>query len=106
MSTPKTITGTFVLPNGAPAAGAVITFLLSQNAQQPGGQLLHVPIQFTLDENGSIPADSEIFANDQLQPSGTYYVVSISDPVFMQYFFERYVIAGASPINLNSLSPM
>jgi hypothetical protein len=101
----KTITGTWNYPNGQPAAGAILTLQLSQDGEGPSSQLLHVPVKITLDNTGSIPAGMGVFANDQIQPAGTYYIVSVKDPVFGQVYFERLSISGTSPINLNALVP-
>lgn len=104
--TPKLITGTFQFPDGTPAAGATLTLLLSQDSSESGsGQILHVPILITLDANGAIPANTAIFANDQITPNGTYYVVSVKDKVYGLVYFEQLAIQGTSPISLNALVP-
>jgi hypothetical protein len=112
---PKIITGSFLRPDGTPAAGAVLTLLISQDASIPGvGQIGHFPITITLDAYGNIPStaaspgpevDTHLYANDQILPIDTYYVVSVHDPVFGQIYFERLTIAGDSPINLDNLAP-
>lgn len=104
--TPKTITGTFQFPDGTPASGASLTLLLSQDSNDGGsGQILHVPIVIVLDSNGAIPVNTAIFANDQITPNGTYYVVSVKDKVYGLVYFEQLAIQGTSPINLNALTP-
>lgn len=104
--TPKVITGKFQFPDGTPAAAATLTLLLSQDSNDGGsGQILHVPIVITLDSNGQIPAGTAIFANDQITPNGTYYVVSVKDRVYGLTYFEQLAIQGTSPINLNALTP-
>ena len=112
---PKIITGSFMRPDGTPAAGATLTLLLSQDATVPGvGQIGHIPIVVILDAYGNIPSsaaspgpevDTHLYANDQILPVSTYYVVSVRDDVFGQIYFERLVIAGDSPINLDNIAP-
>ena len=113
---PKIIVGTFMRPDGMPAAGATLTLLLSQDATVPGvGQIAHFPIVITLDANGSIPSsaaspgpevDTHLYCNDQILPVDTHYIVSVNDDVFGQIYFERLVIAGDSPVNLDNLAPI
>jgi hypothetical protein len=103
----KTITGTFVRPDGSPASGAILELLLSQDAvaTSPVVSVVHARISITLDSTGSIPAGTLWFCNDELNPPGTYTHVVILDPVFGKCFDERLVIQGTSPISLNSLIP-
>lgn len=113
--TPKIIVGTFMRPDGTPAAGATLTLLLSQDATVPGvGQIGHYPVVVILDANGSIPSsaaspgpevDTHLWCNDQVLPLDTYYVVSVHDDVFGQIYFERLVIASDSPIDLSTIAP-
>lgn len=112
---PKIIVGSFMRPDGTPAAGATLTLLLSQDATVPGvGQIGHYEVVVILDAYGNIPSsaaspgpevDTFLYASDQILPVDTYYIVSVKDPVFGQIYFERLVIAGDSPINLDNLAP-
>ena len=103
----KTITGTWLHADGTPAAGGLLTLLLSQDANLSagGGQVEKAAIAITLDSTGSIPAGTQILANDELLPSGTFYHVIVTDSTFGTSYRERLTIAGNSPINLNSLVP-
>ena len=102
----KTIIGTFVRPDGTVASGATLTLLISQDAVASGqGVIEHAPVTVTLDDTGSIPADTTIWANDELLPSGTYYVVSVKDQDYGQIYFERLTISGFSPIDLSTIAP-
>jgi hypothetical protein len=102
----KQITGQFIYPNGQPAAGAVLTLLLSQDANQAGtGQIMHVPVVITLDQSGNIPSGTEIMANDEITPNATFYIVTVKDPVYGEVYFEALTISGTSPININTLTP-
>jgi hypothetical protein len=108
----KEITGNFVRPDGSPAAGAELHFLISQDcvAADGSGEVGHYPVSVVLDENGAIPFSGSLegmllLANDEILPSGTYYTVSLKDPEFGQIFFERLTIVGTSPINLNLIAP-
>ena len=104
----KSIVGQFLRPDGSPAAGATLYLLLSQDAvaTSPMETVLHARISVTLDSNGNIPAGTVIWANDELQPSGTYFHVVVVDPVFGKCFDERLTISGASPINLAIAPPL
>jgi len=101
----KTITGSFLREDGTPAAGATLTLKLSQDASSPSGQIMAALISITLDQNGAIPVGTQIWANDELQPPGTVYHVTVQDGTSGTAYKERLTIAGASPISLNSLVP-
>lgn len=108
----KSITGNFMRPDRTPAAGALLTLILSQDgvAQDGTGIIGHYPVIVTLDDSGEIPAIGSvegllINANDEILPAGTYYTVSVVDPQFGRIFFERLTIAGETPINLNEIAP-
>ena len=108
----KAITGNFIRPDGSPAACALLTLRLSQDgtAADGSGQIGHYPVIVTLDANGQIPVIGSvegllIEANDEILPAGTYYVVSVVDPIFGRIYFERLMIAGISPINVNEIAP-
>jgi hypothetical protein len=102
----KTISGNFILPNGDPAAGAAVTFLLDQDASCSVGQIIHERITVTLDQNGALPPNFQLFGNDELLTAGTFYFVSVVDPIQGRVFFERMVLAGSSPVNLNIVEPL
>jgi hypothetical protein len=101
----KDVTAHFELPNGNPAAGARLTFLLSQDciAADGSGQIGRYPIIVTLDANGDVA--TELQCNDEILPAGTTYHVSLADPTFGLIYRERLTIAGSSPINLNAIAP-
>jgi hypothetical protein len=102
----KVISGSFILPNGEPAAFGVVKFLLDQDAACSSGQIVHKAITVTLDRNGALPAGFELLANDELLPADTYYFISVNDPIQGRVFFERMVLAGSSPVNLNAVQPL
>ena len=100
----KIVTGNFIRPDGTPAAGATVTFLLSETASCSLGLLVHERVQVLLDENGSFSTDLE--CNDELYTAGTNYLVTLVDQIFGQVLYERVVIAGTSPINLPALTAL
>jgi hypothetical protein len=103
----KTITGSFARPDGSPAANATLYLLLSQDvvASSPMVVVVHARDPITLDANGNIPVGTQVWCNDEVNPSGTFTHVVVVDPVFGKCFDERLVIQGPSPINLASLVP-
>jgi len=113
---PKIVVGNFLKPDGSPAAGATLTFEISQDVTVPGsGQIGHYQVVFLLDENGSLPSsaaspgpelDSFLYANDQVLPTDTYYCVTVKDDTFGLIYAERLTIAGDSPIDLSTLAPI
>lgn len=100
----KTITGTFRHPDGAPASKEIVVFTLSQDAMiiGNGAQVEPLPIKIQLDANGAIPAGTQILANDELHPDGTYYHVRITSG---NGYYEQFQLIGSSPININALVP-
>jgi hypothetical protein len=87
-----TITGQFQYPDGSPIVGGTVLFELSEDDQElvteDGGWVCaNVPIKFTLDSSGSVPAGSQIWSNAELRSGaydeetqqGTYYIVKAFD---------------------------
>src|ERR1700737_4055480 len=90
---PKIIKGSFKRQLGfddepeqlEPAAGEIVTLRLSQQAtviatgaKVGGGDRPSNGFQIELDENGEIPAGTEILGNDEVLPHGTFYEVELS----------------------------
>lgn len=103
----KTITGSFARPDGSPAANATLYLLLSQDvvASSPMEVIVHARFSVQLDSNGNIPAGTQFWCNDEVNPQGTFTHVVCVDPVFGKCFDERLVLQGASPVNIASLVP-
>lgn len=101
----KSVTGSFVRPDGTPAAGATVNFLLSAPANCSIGLLVHERVTVILDQNGALPEDFELWCCDELYTAGTYYNVTLVDPVYGRVLYENVIIAGTSPIALNQLTP-
>lgn len=70
----------------------------------PAPELIEVP----LNADGTIPPDTMIWANDELQPRGTYYQVGVYAVRAGGgwVFHENLAISGEGPIDLRSLSPL
>jgi hypothetical protein len=62
-------------------------------------------ISIVLDLTGSIPAGTQVWANDELSPANTFYHLTVQDGTSGTAYRERLTIAGNSPINLNSIVP-
>lgn len=107
----KTITSSvaFQGPDGAVAANGRLLLSLSQNAMitSGGGQVYSlVPVVIDLDANGLIPAGTTIWANDELTPSGTTYLVNLQDRNRGRLdTLGTWSISGASPIDLSGMTP-
>jgi hypothetical protein len=99
----KIVTASFLNSAGVPCVGATVRFKLSQPASSSAGEAAGVATAVT-DDTGSVSL--LLWANDELSPSGTYYNVTVKDPVFGQVLYENVVIAGTSPINLAALTPI
>lgn len=102
----KQVTGSFLRPDGTPAAGATVNFLLSQPENCSAGLLVHERVTVILDSNGRLPSDLELWCNDEFETAGSYYNVTLVDPVFGRVLYENVVIFGTSPINLANLTPL
>lgn len=102
----KVITGTWVYSDGTPVAGGRLFFKLSQDAAALGtSQIAPQLISFTLDNTGSIPANSKIYFNDELTPVGTTYTVSVVEHGGgLVWGAESVSIVGTS-FNLNNAQP-
>lgn len=68
------------------------------------GQMVTTPVVITLDASGDAPSTA-IWYNDELSPDGTYYNVSVLDSNGNVQYETHWVLSGASPINLDTLTP-
>ena len=100
--------GAFQDPAGNLIANGSITFQLSAPALVSGtGQVVpNGTISYALDGNGNIVAGAKLYGNDQLIPSGTFYIVNIFSaggaPVRGP---ENWSLSGVSPISLTGITP-
>ena len=104
----KTITGTWNYPDGSAVANGVLYLKLSQDAVASStAQIAPRVVAITLNASGQIPANTQIWANDELTPTGTFYKCSVVAPGgSLVWGEEDFSITGASPINMNSLVPV
>jgi hypothetical protein len=76
----KTITGNWQDPQGVNASFGILSLKLSQDAVVIGtSQIAPRNIAFTLTTLGAIPANTQIWANDELNPIGTFYALTVMD---------------------------
>lgn len=103
----KTITGKWVNLDSTPVSGGRVFFKLSQDAVALGAtQVSTALISFNLDANGAIVAGSQLWANDELSPSGTTYQISvIAAGGGTVWGAENISLTGSSPININNAVP-
>jgi len=105
---PKVITGQWLYPNGSQVSNGILTLQLSQDATASGtGQVAPLVIKINLNSAGSIPVSTSIFANDELSPAGTTYIAVVNEPGGGRVWGPEILpITGASPINLNNITPV
>ena len=109
LSATKTISSSvaFTDPQGNVLANGSINFQLCCSAKLiTNGQVVQgINITVTLTAGGLIPGSTVIIANDEMQPTGTYYIVNIFNsngaPVRGP---ENWILAGASPIDLSTIT--
>lgn len=99
--------GSFQDAVGAVVNAGTIEFVLSQDAMIiAGGQVAPTRVSATLDSSGDMPALFTILANDELTPSGTFYLTTVFDSNGARVFGpERWVFSGSSPIDLDTMTP-
>jgi hypothetical protein len=103
----KTITGKWQDGAGQNVSFGILSLKLNQDAVVLAtSQIAPRNIAFTLDTTGSIPAATQIWANDELNPAGTFYSLTVMDSGGgVVYGPENFTISGGSPINLNNIIP-
>jgi hypothetical protein len=103
----KEITGSWQDARGNFASYAHVNFKLNQDATAIGsGRVVPKEVYFWLNVMGKL-TDAEIWANDELEPAGTYYrmtVTTLSGGVIAGP--ETLILEGPSPIDLNALVPL
>jgi len=96
-------------PDGTIAANGRLLLSLSQNAMitSGGGQVYStIPVVIDLDATGKIPAGTQIWANDELTPTGTTYLANLQDKFATRLdTLGSWSIAGASPIDVSQIAP-
>ena len=99
--------GSFQDAVGTVVNAGTIEFVLSHDAMIiAGGQVAPTRVSATLDSSGDMPSAFTILANDELTPSGTFYLTTVFDSNGARVFGpERWVFSGASPIDLDTLTP-
>lgn len=94
----------FVDPQGNAIINGLLILDLSQQAMitSGGGQIAPNRVAIVLDNSGSIPAATTIYANDELTPSGTGYFARLyNENMSLVADFGAWVIIGTSPIDLS-----
>src|SRR5207248_11585829 len=88
------------------ATGKVVCQLNMGAKLITNGQIANVvTIPFTLDATGKLPAGQTINANDELQPTGTFYVVTIMNSNGLVVRGpENWILLGASPIDISTIT--
>jgi hypothetical protein len=99
--------GSFQDAVGTVVNGGTIEFVLSHDAMIiAGGQVAPTRVSATLDSSGDMPSAFTILANDELTPTGTFYLTTVFDSNGARVFGpERWVFSGASPIDLDTMTP-
>lgn len=105
--------GLYQLHNNTALANGHLIWELSHDSRETtdanGGQVVSgIKIKVNLDSNGSVSGTAKLWANDQLQPSGSYYTVTgyASDGTIAFASPQYYQIASSpSTLNLGTLVP-
>src|SRR5207237_4408247 len=88
-------------------ANVKLVFQLNMRAKLiTNGQIVNVvTIPFTLDATGKLPAGQTINANDELMPTGTFYIVTIMNSNGLVVRGpENWILLGASPIDISTIT--
>lgn len=105
----KTITATtaFQDPQGNVLANGTLILQLNLLANAAGGQVEPVPVVIPLDATGKITGQPvNLWANDQLTPSGTFYVMRLFNSNGLQVAGPvNWTISGAAPIDVSAINP-
>src|SRR5579871_1719266 len=86
---------------GVPQRGLILQFLLSPpEATGLDGSPVQAVVNIELNGNAEIPRDTKIFANDELRPFGSYYLVTLFTGYGCGWDYFR--IEGESPIHVRN----
>lgn len=104
----KTIVGTWHDTRGNLAAWGKLHLVLNQDAHVIlTAQVAPRSMTFNLDQNGSLMAGSKVWANDELDPVGTYYTATVTASGGGVIWGPQWVvIAGFDPVDLTSIVPL
>ena len=105
----KQIKGNWQYGDGTPASGANLVLTLSQSAvlNDGSGSLAPQEVTIVLDSTGSIPSTVNIYYNDDLLPTGTFWTWVILTDADGQIFGPvSGQIIGTAPANLNAIIPI
>ena len=105
----KQIQGNWQYGDGTPASGANLVLTLSQSAvlNDGSGSLAPQEVTIVLDSTGSIPSTVNIYYNDDLLPTGTFWTWVILTDADGQIFGPvSGQIIGTAPANLNAIIPI
>ena len=105
----KQINGNWQYGDGTPASGANLVLTLSQSAvlNDGSGSLAPQEVTIVLDSTGSIPSTVNIYYNDDLLPTGTFWTWVILTDADGQIFGPvSGQIIGTAPANLNAIIPI
>jgi hypothetical protein len=105
--TAKLVTGTVTIAPGVPATGTVTAQLTDWLADPTDRLVASVPITFKLDETGTIPAGSTLYATDDpgVNPTGVTYQLKIRpDRGHAEVRYVSLSRAATEPVDIVSLS--
>lgn len=100
--------GSFQSPAGVVVANGKLILTISQDAEIiAGGQVKQgLPAVINLDANGDVAGTPQVYGQEELSPGGTFYYADILDSNGNRIReTEKWVITGASPINLDLMVP-
>src|SRR5581483_4968852 len=110
----KTVTVSFIDPQGNALANGLVRLKLSQVVNISGTALVApTEVSINLNSSGQIPANTQIWCNDEVTPLGTtYQLTAFSGSIINgvqtqggQVMSVNVSITGSSPIDLTTLTP-
>lgn len=104
MARRQIINGGWQSPLGEPLSGGCVTFRLTTDCTASSVQIsAEQVVTVYLDAFGSVLGNIEMWPNDQLTPSDTYYVIHVyTQQGELAWSGQQTITSGAGPFDLNS----
>lgn len=107
MPSPCAVTGNLVELTGSPTAGFAVFRLVNFGEAIPrilGNAVIATPVMRTQASTGGV-ISANLWGNDNIDPTGTFYVLTVEDSFQQPISSYNFLITGAS-LNLNNATPL